>query len=90
MEWTTNQVVEFDGGDALVDTRDDFLCNCCSVDMIRIEAIAQSGDSGSDLVELNAFFASIYGNVSRDLIRSSHVCRLSVGLFETTMGTYLA
>lgn len=57
--WATNQVVEFDGRDSLIDTRDDFLCDGCRVDMIRIEAIAQSRDSGSDLVELNAFFASI-------------------------------
>ena len=57
--WATNQVVEFDGRDSLIDTRNDFLCDGRRVDMIRIEAIAQSRDSGSDLVELNAFFASI-------------------------------
>ena len=54
------QVVELDRGNTLVDTRDDFLCDSCGVDMFRIESVTQPRDAGCDLVELNAFFASIW------------------------------
>lgn len=55
------QVVELDSGHTLIDTRDDLLCDCCSVDMLGVESVTQPGDTCCDLVELNAFFASIWG-----------------------------
>lgn len=55
----TYKIVEFDCGHSLVDTRDDFLCDSSGVDMFRIQSITQSRHSCSDLVELDAFFASI-------------------------------
>lgn len=61
----TYQVVELDGRDSLVDARDDLLSDGSSVDMFRIETIAQSRHTCSDLVELHAFFASVYTEFSR-------------------------
>lgn len=55
----TYQVVELDGGHAVVHTRDDLHCNGSGVDMLRIQAVAQPRYAGSDLIELNALFASI-------------------------------
>jgi hypothetical protein len=43
----------------LIDTRNHLLGDSCCVHMIRIEAVTQPRNTGCDLVELNAFFASI-------------------------------
>ena len=59
-ERTTDQVVELDGGDTLVDSGDNFLRNCSSINVLCIEAITESRDPGCDLVELHAFLASIW------------------------------
>jgi hypothetical protein len=58
------QVVQFNCCHALVHARDDLLGNGSRVDMFRVEAIAEPGDTGSDLVELYAFFASIWSTMS--------------------------
>lgn len=62
MRWwkTTYQIVQLDGAHTLVDTRDNLLCDGSSIDVLGVEAVTQPRDTGSDLVELNAFFASIY------------------------------
>lgn len=53
------QVIELNGVDTLVDTRDDFLGNGGSIDVLRVQAVTQPRHTGSDLVELHAFFASV-------------------------------
>ena len=58
------------GGDTLVDTRNHFLGDSCCINVFRIKTIAQSRDTCCDLVELNAFFASIWKTLSA---RWSHV-----------------
>lgn len=58
-ERATDQVVKLNRRDALIDTRDDLLCNCCGINMLGIETITQTRDSSCDLVELNALLAPI-------------------------------
>lgn len=55
----THEIVKFNCCNALVYTRDDFLCDGSSIDMFRIQSITQPRYSGSDLVELDAFFTSV-------------------------------
>ena len=62
------QVVKLDGGYALVDTRDDLLRNGSSVNVFRIQAIAQAGYTCSDLVELYPLFAVVWYVASQLLI----------------------
>lgn len=54
------QVVQLNGVHTLVDTRDDFLGDSSSIDVLGVEAVTQSRNTGSDLIELHAFLASIY------------------------------
>ena len=63
----THQVIKFNGVDALVDTRDNFLSNSSSIHMLRVEAVTQSRHTGSDFVELYAFFASICQNLRQSV-----------------------
>lgn len=59
-EWVvTDEIVELNGGDTLIDARNDLLRDGCCINVFGIKTIAQSGDTSRDLVELNAFFASI-------------------------------
>jgi len=58
----TYQVVQLNGANTLVDTRDDLLCDSSSINMLRIKAVAKSRDTRSDLIELYAFFASVWKN----------------------------
>lgn len=53
------QVVQLDGSDTLVDTRDNLLGDSGSIDMLRVEAVTEPRHTGSDLIELHAFFASV-------------------------------
>lgn len=64
-EVDTYKIVKLYRRDPLVDTRDDLLCNCCCIDMVGIEAITQTRDSGSDFVELHALLAPICRLISR-------------------------
>jgi hypothetical protein len=59
LEHRTYEVVKLNGGDTLVDTRDDLLRNCSSVNMLCIESVTKSGDTSSNLVELDAFLAPV-------------------------------
>ena len=56
----TYQVIQLDRGHALVDARDDFLSDSSGIDMVRIQAVTEPGNSGRDLVELDALLASIW------------------------------
>ena len=56
----TYQIVQLDCSDALVHTRNDLLCNRCSVNMFSIQSIAEPRDTSSDLVELYALLAVVY------------------------------
>lgn len=58
----TYQVVQLNGANTLVDTRDDLLCDSSSIDMLRVKAVTKSRDTRSDLIELYAFFASVCKN----------------------------
>ena len=53
------QIVELDGGNTLVDTRDDLHGDSGGVDMVRVKAVTQPRDTGSDLVECNTLLAPI-------------------------------
>lgn len=54
------QVVQLDGVNTLIDTRDDLHCDSRGVDMVRIEAVTQPRHSCCDFVELHALLASIW------------------------------
>jgi hypothetical protein len=54
------QVVEFDCRYTVVDTRDDLLRNGSCINVLWIKAIAKAGNASCDLVELDAFFATIW------------------------------
>jgi hypothetical protein len=58
----TYEIVQLCGGHTSVYTRDDLLGNGHRVDMVCVETVTQSGDTGCDLVELNALLASIFGS----------------------------
>lgn len=58
----TYQVVQFNGANALVNTRDDLLCDSSSIDMLRVKTVTKSRDTSSNLIELYAFFASVCKN----------------------------
>ena len=68
------QIVKLDGGYTLVDTRDDLLRDGSSVNVFRIQAIAQAGNTCSDLVELYPLFAVVWYVASQSLI--IHSCCL--------------
>jgi hypothetical protein len=55
----TYQIVKLHGSYALVDARDNLLRDCCSVNVLRVKSITQSGDTSCDFVELDTLFASI-------------------------------
>lgn len=59
MHKSTYEIVKLDCGHTTVDTRNDLLGDGDGVDMLRVEAVTQPRDTGSDLVELNALLASI-------------------------------
>jgi hypothetical protein len=67
----TYQVVQLNGVDTLVDTRDDLLRDSSSIDVIRVEAITKPRHTGSDLVELHAFFASVYEKTALAFVLTS-------------------
>lgn len=54
------QVVQLNRVDTLVDTRDNLLGDSGSIDVLRVQAVTKPRHTGSDLVELHAFFASVY------------------------------
>jgi len=58
----TYQVVELDGGNALVDTGNDLHGDCSGIDVLWIEAITKPRDTSCDLVELHALLAAIYAS----------------------------
>ena len=39
---STYQIIQLNGSDTLVDTRDNLLCDCCGVYMVGIQPVAQS------------------------------------------------
>lgn len=61
------QIVKLYGGDALVYTGDDLLGDGSSINVIRVEAITQSGYTSRDFIELDALFASIWAKMSSGL-----------------------
>ena len=71
------QVIQLDSVDTLVDTGDDFLCDGGSIDVLRVEAITKPRDTGSDLVELHAFFASIC-DILHELLELTLVAKLAL------------
>ena len=65
------QIVKLDGRYALVDTRDDLLRDGSSVNVFGIQAIAQAGNTSSDLIELYPLFTVVWYIVSQLLIIDS-------------------
>jgi hypothetical protein len=59
MEKATYEIVQLNGGHALVNTRDDLLGDSHGVNVVHVEPIAQPGYTGRDLVELHALLAPI-------------------------------
>lgn len=60
----THQVVELYGGDALVDARNDLHRDGGRVDMLRVKPVTQTRHPSGDFVELDAFLASIWREMS--------------------------
>lgn len=60
----TDKIVQLDGCNTSVDTTDDLLRDLDRVDMVHVKTIAQSRDTRRDLVELDAFLASIWTGIS--------------------------
>lgn len=54
-----HQVIQLNRRDSFVDTRYDLLGNGGGIDMIWVQAIAQTGNACCDLVELNSLFAIV-------------------------------
>ena len=65
MEWMkprkhwAYQIVQLHGCDTFVNSRDDLLGDGGGIDMIWVQAIAQSGHTCCDLVELYSFLAVV-------------------------------
>lgn len=53
------QIVQLNCRNSFVDTRYDFLGNSGGIDMIWVQAIAQTGNACCDLVELDSLFAIV-------------------------------
>lgn len=53
------KIVKLNSGHTTIDTRYDLHGDGNGVNMLRVEAVTQPGDTGCDLVELNALLASI-------------------------------
>ena len=58
------QIIQLNSGDALIDTRDDLLGNGSGVNVFRVQAIAEAGNTCSDLVELYPLFAVVWFDMS--------------------------
>jgi hypothetical protein len=56
---TAYQVIKFDGGHSLIDTRDDFLCDSSGINVLCVQAITEPRNTSGDLVELNALLAAV-------------------------------
>ncbi|KAH3661623.1 hypothetical protein OGAPHI_006472 [Ogataea philodendri] len=54
-----SEVVELDGGDAMVNTRNDSLGDGNGFNVLRVEAVTQTGHSGGDFVEADWLFAPV-------------------------------
>jgi hypothetical protein len=79
------QVVQLNCCHALIYARDDLLRDGSRIDVFRIKAIAKSGYTGSDLVELYAFLTSICSTVSPlALVRNSVSSGLQCGEGQVT------
>jgi len=79
LEISPYQVVELDGGNTLVDTGDDLHGDSGGVDMVRVKAVTQPRDTGSDLVECNTLLAPIWyalAHACRDVSRIHFFCCL--------------
>lgn len=57
--WLTHQIIELNGGDTTIDTRDNLLGDGDGIDMVHVQTVTQSGNTGRDLVELNTLLAAI-------------------------------
>lgn len=53
------QIVQLNCGNSFVDTRYDLLGDGGGIDMIWVQAIAQTGNACCDLVELDSLFAVV-------------------------------
>lgn len=58
----TYKIIQLNGCDALIDPRDDLLSYGSSIDVICVEAITQSRNTSSDLVELDSLLTPICEN----------------------------
>lgn len=76
-EVSSYQIVELDGGNTLVDTRDDLHGDGGGVDMVRVKAVTQPRDTGSDLVKCNTLLAPIWYalvHACRDVLLTQSFC----------------
>lgn len=60
----TYKIVELNGCNTTIDTRDDLLGNGHRVYMVHVKTVTEPGDSCRDLVELDAFLTSIWAAIS--------------------------
>lgn len=55
----SSELIELDGGDAGVHSLDDLLGDADGVDELGVEAIAELGDAGGDLVEVDGLLLAV-------------------------------
>lgn len=71
----TYKVIKLNSCDAAVNSGNNLLRYLHRVHMLRVEPVTKSGDSGGDLVELNALLASIwrtFSNQAESKLRSRY------------------
>lgn len=57
--FVTYEIVQLDSCHTAVDTGDDLLSDSNRINVVHVEAVTQSRDTGSDLIELDTLLASI-------------------------------
>lgn len=57
---STNQVIQLNSSNPLVHPRNNLLSDGCSIYMLAVQPVTKTGNTGSDLIELNTFLAAIY------------------------------
>ena len=80
--WFIYQVIELDCCHALIDARDDLLCDGRGIGMVRVQAITKSRDAGCDLVKLDAFLTSVYTEAGSTIV-STRTYRLSLDICQS-------
>ena len=80
------EIVKLNSSYTAIDTRDNLLGDGDRINMLRVEAVTQPGNTGSDLVELDTLLAAICGPISFLCRVSTRRC-MHLPRFLTNMAT---